>query len=149
VEYWIRTANCRPHQNEWLDSPLSAEEIITGQTPDVSTDFLFPFGCPVTSMPPTDRSWKYAPTAELGIAVGSSGHRNGATLVFVPGKGTKPRERLDVTLLKVPPITASRPTSWTNLLGRRNIFPNPGAQTRQLISTAPQHSRWNTRDNNF
>ena len=98
-----------------MTSPLSALEIITGQPPDVSKDVLFPFGCPVTAMPPTDRPWKYAPSAELGIAVGSSANKNGATLVFIPGKGTKPRKRLDVALPKVPLITsAGSPTSPTD-----------------------------------
>jgi len=104
VESWIQTANCRPHKNEWMALPSSPLEIITGSPPDVGTSFRFPFGCPVSTIPPTDRPWKYGPNAEFGIAVGSSPHNNGSTLVFIPGKGIKPRERMDVTLLKVPTL---------------------------------------------
>ena len=99
VDSWVATANCRPHRNEWLNLPVSAYEIITGTAPDVARNFKFPFGCPVSAIPPRDREWKYAPSAEFGLAVGSSPHLNGGTLVFIPGKGIKPRERYDVTLL--------------------------------------------------
>jgi hypothetical protein len=107
VEQWIRTANCRPHKNEWLNLPLSPVEIITSKSPDVSKEHKFPFGCPVSAMPPVDRTWKYAPSAEFGVAVGSSPHQNGSTLVFIPGKGIKPKERFDVTLLKVPSLSTT------------------------------------------
>jgi hypothetical protein len=101
VEYWVLTHNLRPHKNEWLNLPSTPHELVTGQTPDISRSCLFPFGCPVSSIPPAPKDWKYAPTGEYGIAVGSSPH-NGATLVYTPGRGTKPRERFDVTLLRVP-----------------------------------------------
>ena len=106
VESWIRTANCKPHRNEWMNLPSSATEIITRQVPDLTRDFKFPFGCPVSAIPPTDRPWKYAPSAEFGIALGASPNNNGSTLVYIPGKGLKPRERYDVSLLKVPAITS-------------------------------------------
>ena len=118
MDSWVATANCRPHRNEWLNLPVSAHEIITGTAPDIARNFKFPFGCPVSAIPPRDREWKYAPSAEFGLAVGNSPHHNGATLVFIPGKGTKPRERYDVTLLKVPVISNSGPTI-------KPVTPNP------------------------
>jgi hypothetical protein len=72
VEQWIRTANCRPHKNEWMNLPLSPQEIITSQSPDIVRGHKFPFGCPVSAVPPVDRLWNYAPCAEFGIAVGTS-----------------------------------------------------------------------------
>ena len=91
VEQWIRTANCKPHKNEWMNLPLSPLEIITSKSPDVARDHKFPFGCPVSAIPPVDRTWKYAPSAEFGVAVGSSPNQNGSTLVFIPGKGLSPK----------------------------------------------------------
>jgi len=70
-------------------------------------------------MPPVDRTWKYAPSAEFGVAVGSSPHQNGSTLVFIPGKGIKPKERFDVTLLKVPSL------SMTSANEHQPIIPYP------------------------
>ena len=73
----------------------------------MAREHKFPFGCPVSAIPSVDRTWKYASSAEVGVAVGSSPNQNGSTLVFIPGKGIKPKERLDVTLLKVPPLSMS------------------------------------------
>jgi hypothetical protein len=92
-------------------SQLPGLDEILRQNPDLAKNFKFPFGCPLSAIPPTDRSWKYAPSAEFGIALGASPNNNGSTLVYIPGKGLKPRERYDVSLLKVPVTTVSPPNA--------------------------------------
>ncbi len=55
--------------NKWLHQPSSPHELIAKVAPNISTQFLFPFGCPATSIPPTQCDWKYAAFGEFGIAV--------------------------------------------------------------------------------
>ena len=55
VEHWAHVSNCLPHHKEWLLQPSSPQEIITKVASYISTKFLFPFGCPVTSIPHTTR----------------------------------------------------------------------------------------------
>jgi hypothetical protein len=90
VEHWVHVSDCLPHQNEWLHQPSSPQEVITKVAFNISTRFLFLLSCPVTSIPPTQRDWNYAASGELGIAVGFPSNNNGATLVFILGRGIKP-----------------------------------------------------------
>jgi len=48
-----------------------------------------------------ERDHHYETNWEFGIAVGSSQGSNRATLVYMPGKGTRAWERLDVRALKM------------------------------------------------
>jgi len=79
-------------------SPL---EIVTGNVPNISGTFKFPFGCPVTSTKTEDGDHHYSTNSEIGIAVGSSSGSNHSTLVYIPGKGTRAWPRLDVRALKM------------------------------------------------
>jgi hypothetical protein len=97
VESWIDTANCRPNNNDQIDSSASSLELITGTAPNLEYKFLFPFGCPVTFIKPKDRREShFETTSEYGIAVGSSKGSNGATLVMIPGHDDKVYARTDV-----------------------------------------------------
>ena len=69
--------------------------------PDVAANFRFPFGCPVIAHKIGERDHHYDANCEFGIAVGSSQGSNRATLVYMPGKGTRAWERLDVRALKM------------------------------------------------
>ena len=87
----------------------------------MSASHISPVWMPSLNHTPTDRPWKNTPNAEFGIAVGSSPHNNGSTLVFILGKVTKPRERADVILLKVPsPAAKQTPISPTLGSSARN-----------------------------
>jgi hypothetical protein len=99
AESWVHTANHTfgSHDGQG-QSPL---EIVTGRVPDISKDFLFPCGCPVTSHKTEERTHHYDTKAEFGIAVGSSAGSNRATLVYIPLKGTRSWERHDVRALKM------------------------------------------------
>jgi hypothetical protein len=44
VESWIDTANCRPTNNDQIDSSASSIELITGSAPNLETKFLFHLG---------------------------------------------------------------------------------------------------------
>jgi hypothetical protein len=52
--------------------PFHSPRVCHRKTPDISLSCLVPFGCPVSSIPPTPKDWKYASTGRYGIAVGSS-----------------------------------------------------------------------------
>ena len=86
----------------------------------MAIEHKFPLGYLVSAIPPVDCTWKYTPSAEFGVAVGSSPNQNGSTLVFIPGKGTKPKERFDVTLLKTPPLSLSSGSD------HQPVIPHPG-----------------------
>ena len=61
-------------------------------------------------MKPTGRDKHFDPASEYGIAVGSAKGSNGATLVIIPGRGTKPFARADVKRINhVPPIPTIDP----------------------------------------
>jgi hypothetical protein len=97
VESWIDTANCRPNNNDQIDSSASSLELITGTAPNLEVKFLYPFGCPVTFIKPKEkRESHFETSSDYGIAVGSSKGSNGATLVMIPGHGNKVYARTDV-----------------------------------------------------
>ena len=54
VESWIGTANCRPHSASSMENLYftSSQELITSTAPNLNTNFLFPFGCPVIFVKP-------------------------------------------------------------------------------------------------
>jgi hypothetical protein len=111
VESWVDTANCRPHSTDTMENFASSQEIITGTAPDLSTKYLFPFGCPVTFVKPTGRDSHFDPASEYGIAVECSKGSNGATLVLIPGRGKKPFARAGVKRINhIPPVPATNPT---------------------------------------
>jgi hypothetical protein len=96
-----------------MESFASSQEIITGTAPDLNTKFLFPFGCPVTFVKPTGRDKHFDSASEYGIAVGAAKGSNGATLVTIPGRGTKPFARADVKRINhVPQSPLSIPLSY-------------------------------------
>ena len=107
VQSWIQTANCRPNSNALIEGSSSAEEIVTGVTPDIDVKFRFPFGCPVSSIRTGTKEQKYQTIGEFGIAVGSTDGSNGATQILIPKRGVKSYERYDVELLKVPSLQAN------------------------------------------
>jgi hypothetical protein len=93
-----------------MENFAASQEIITATAPDLSTKFLFPFGRPAPFIKPTGRDQHFEPTSEYGIAVGCSKGSNGATLVLIPGRGTKPFARADVKRINhVPPMPAVNP----------------------------------------
>lgn len=99
AESWVHTAN--KTSGAYDSEGASPWELVTGQVPDISSTFQFPFGCPVTSHKTEERSHHYETHSEFGIAVGSSQGSNHATLIYVPGKGTRAWPRLDVRALKM------------------------------------------------
>ena len=112
VESWIDTANCRPNNNDQIDSSASSLELITGTAPNLEDKFLFPFGCPVTFIKPKDkRDSHFETSSDYGVAVGSSKGSNGATLVMIPGHGTRVYARTDVQRINhIPNNAAPDPT---------------------------------------
>jgi hypothetical protein len=99
AESWCHTANHTTGAADCLSaSPL---EIVTGRVPDISRDFLFPFGCPVTTHKTEEKDFHYDTLSEFGLAVGCSSGSNRATLVYIPRKGTRAWERHDVRALKM------------------------------------------------
>jgi len=98
AESWVQTANATYGAHS--SSGASPLELVTGIVPDIAAKFNFPFGCPVTSHKTETASHHYDTHAEFGIAVGSSRGANRATLVYIPTKGTRAWERLDVRALK-------------------------------------------------
>jgi hypothetical protein len=74
--------------------------MVTNTAPDVSTCFRFPFGCPVT----TSKEAKVSLTqtkSEIGIALGTSSGTNKSVIVYIPGRGIKPFNRLNVEYLHI------------------------------------------------
>ena len=91
-----------------LPEGQSPSYAVTNVHPDLSKQFQFYFGQPVASsrlhQPKKGSSFKFSPRRELGYAVGSTEGHNGATLVYIPGKGAKSHvlPRVDVTEVKLP-----------------------------------------------
>jgi hypothetical protein len=113
VESWILTANATTGSHEIEGaSPL---EIVTSNVPNISGTFKFPFGCPVTSIKTEDGDHHYSTNSEIGIAVGSSSGSNHATLVYIPGKGTRAWPRLDVYPLTMQVPGAASEMDKTNI----------------------------------
>ena len=97
IEEWVQSSNATPREGQ-IESPL---QIVTDKIPDLSSKFLFPFGCPVTTIKTEGKDHKFDTASEFGIAVGSSAGANRAVKVYVPRKGTRAVERLDVQPLRI------------------------------------------------
>jgi len=143
VESWTDTANCRPNSNDQIDNSASSTELITGTAPNLEEKFLFPFGCPITFIKPKDkRDSHFETSSDYGIALGSSKGSNGATLVMIPGHGTKVYSRTDVQRInhlpdnKTPdpsrkPIGAKSLAIWQRLTRVTDAQKSEGVVTRQ------------------
>ena len=128
VESWVQTANCRPHANEMRDDQnTSSVELVTGIPPDVSNQFQFPFGCPVSSIDPTGREARFDPITEFGIAVGTTSTQNGSTLVLLPKRGIKPFERADVKSILLPPTEIQTQRAAQEIAQRHPIITQDGS----------------------
>jgi hypothetical protein len=96
VQFWIHTANSSP-----MSSDISPLELVTNVVPDISTTFRFPFGCPVTSSKEGPKVALTHAKSEIGIALGTSSGSNKSVLIYIPGRGIKPFNRLNVQLLHI------------------------------------------------
>jgi hypothetical protein len=90
---WVHAWNCRPNSNSGDYSPHFH---LTNHHPVVNVQFRFPFGTAVSSKKPVSvsrlktslpKTFKFAPTGDLGFVVGSTGAQNGSSLVYFPKKG--------------------------------------------------------------
>jgi hypothetical protein len=80
---------------------MSPLELVTNIVPDISTSFKFPFGCPVTSSKEEQKVALTQPKSEIGIALGTSPGSNKSVLIYIPGRGIKPFNRLNVQYLHI------------------------------------------------
>jgi hypothetical protein len=98
---FIHASNCCPNT---LSDDYSPWYHITHKHPNIPKWFKFYFGQPVVSVVLRQHkgSFKFAPHSEFGYAVGSSLGSNGATLVYIPSRGTDAvYERYDVRHVKL------------------------------------------------
>lgn len=111
--FWGLATLSVTHTHNALPSPKlpdgqSPSFAATSIHPDLSKKFQFYFGQPVASIrlhqPKKGSSFKFAPRRELGYAIGSTDGLNGATLIYIPGKGAKNHvfPRVDVHAVKLP-----------------------------------------------
>lgn len=111
VELWVDTDYCRPHSTSTMENFACSQEIITETAPDLSTKFLFPFGCPVTFVKPTVREHHFDPT-RLGVRRHSKmlNRKQRSHATADTGARAKPFARADVKRINhVPPIPATNP----------------------------------------
>jgi hypothetical protein len=104
VESWVMTANATAYDGG--ECPLTR---VTGKTANISTTFLFPFGCSVSCLKPKGRESHFDTKGEYGIALGSVSGSNTSVLVLLPGHGKLPFERVQCKplLFKPPPGSAT------------------------------------------
>ena len=99
---WIRAWNCRPNESSGLYSPSFH---LTGKHPSID-QFKFPFGTTVVSRKLRNKTsgdnFKFNPSGEFGIVVGNAESKNGASLVYFPGKKLALAfPRLDLQMVKL------------------------------------------------
>jgi hypothetical protein len=83
----VATCNTIPNVLSEEVSPMYA---VTGYHPDLTRQFLFPFGQPVVCVQLNQEreKFRFSPTGEFGYAVGTSDTASGATLILFPGRST-------------------------------------------------------------
>jgi hypothetical protein len=96
VQSWIQTANASP-----ISGDMSPLQIVTNIVPDISTSFRFPFGCPVTSSKEEPKVSLTQAKSEIGIALGTSPGSNKSVIIYIPGRGIKLFNRLNVQYLHI------------------------------------------------
>ena len=85
---FLMASNCCPNK---LSGEYSPYYWVTGKHPDIMRWFKFYWGQPVVSVVLRQQQSKFtfAPHAEYGFAVGSTCCANGATLVYIPARGSR------------------------------------------------------------
>jgi hypothetical protein len=105
---FLFASNCTPNT---LSGDYSPWYHITHRHPQISKWFKFYFGQPIVAvtLAQAKSSFKFACHGEFGYAVGSSEGSNGATLVYLPSRGTHAvYSRLDVRPIKLGPHSYTR-----------------------------------------
>lgn len=106
---YISASNACPNT---LSGDYSPWYEVTHRHPDINKRFKFYFGQPIVSviLKQQKASFAFAPHAEFGYAVGAPEGSNGATLVYIPSRGTsKMYMRLDVRPVKLGSDNSKRP----------------------------------------
>ena len=146
IEDWAASANATPREGQ-TECP---QQIVTDRSPDLSSRFLYPFGCPLTTIKTEGKENKFATASEYGIAVGSSVGSNRAVKVYVPRKGTKAVERLDVQPLRITIPGAATEVEKPNLVHEYTEdggvkFKSPAPLTTEHLHSPGRHTRYDTR----
>ena len=147
---WIRAWNCRPNENSGLYSPSFH---LTGKHPSLD-QFKFPFGTTVVSRTLRRKTsgdhFKFNPSGEFGVVVGNAESRNGASLVYFPGKKlTVAFPRLDLQRVQLgnnmlPPQLLEKHMEGLNISQEGEIhmpsIPLSSQPVQQAIDITDDHS---------